>query len=121
MDAVVVYVRDACVRIRLGSACHRLVVFVTLDFERESLISEPLTDIQYQDDSTPAAARVMLQWAQIHRWWFGANGVIELWHSATGKQLARSQHYMPPVNSLFPHEEFERMEAELRARAGISD
>jgi hypothetical protein len=121
MDAVVVYVRDASVRIRLGSACHRLVTFVTLDFGRESLVSDPLTDIQYQDDSTPAAAKMMLQWAQIHRWWFGTNGIIELWDSATGKQLARSQHYMPPVNSLFPHEEFEKMESELRVRAGISD
>ncbi len=45
MDAAVVYVRDACVRVRLGSACHRLVMFVTLDFGSESLVADPLTDI----------------------------------------------------------------------------
>jgi hypothetical protein len=121
MDATVVYVRDARVRIRLGSACHRLVVFITLDFARESLVSDPLTDIQYQDDGTPEAAKMMLQWAQVHRWWFGGNGVIELWDTANDKRVARAQHYSPPVNSCFPHDEFERMENELRARAGSSE
>ncbi len=120
-DADVVYVRDGSVRIRLGSTCHRLVAFVTLDFARESLISDPLTDIQFQDDGTPDAARMMLQWAQLHRWWFGSNGTIELWDAATGTLLARAQPYMPPVNSRFPHDEFDRMESELRARAGIPD
>jgi len=119
MDAAIVYVRHGAVRIRLGSACHRLVVFVTLDFAHESLVSDPLTDIQLYDDGTPDAAKMKLQWAQLHRWWFGGNGVIELWDAA-GKRLARSQHYMPPVNSRFPHEESEKMEAELRARAGSS-
>lgn len=118
MEAAVVYVRDGSVRVRLGSVCHQLVVFVTLDFGRESLVSEPLTDVEYRDDGTPEAAKVMLQWAQIHRWWFGGNGTIELWDTATDKRLARSQPYTPPVNSLFPHEEFDEMEAELRARAG---
>ncbi len=61
---------------------------------------------------------MVLQWAQFHRWWFGGNGAFEFWNRATGKRLARSQHHMPPVNSRFPHEEFERMESELRARAG---
>jgi hypothetical protein len=117
----IVYVHDGCVRLRLGSACHRLVVFVTLDFARESLISDPLTDIQHHDDGTPDAAKMMLQWAQIYRWWFGGNGVIELWDKATNTRLARAQHYMPPVNSRFPHDEFEKMERELRARAGLSD
>jgi hypothetical protein len=121
MDAVIVYVRDGCVRICLVSACRRLVVFVTLNFARESLVSEPLTDIQFHDDGTPDAAKMMLQWAQLHRWWFGGNGVIELWDKATNTRLARAQHYMPPVNSRFPHDEFEKMERELRARAGISD
>jgi tetratricopeptide (TPR) repeat protein len=117
MDAAIVYVRDGCVRLRLVSSCRRLVVFVTLDFTRESLISEPLTDIQYHDDGTPDAAKMMLQWTQVHRWWFGSNGVIELWDKATATRLARAQHYMPPVNSLFPHDAFEKMERELRARA----
>lgn len=115
MNAAIVYVRHGTVRIRLGSACNNLVVFVTLDFAHESLVSDPLTDIQLYDDGTPDAAQMMLQWAQLHRWWFGGNGVIELW-GAAGKRLARSQHYMPPVNSRFPHEEFEKMEADLRAR-----
>jgi hypothetical protein len=121
MAATVVHVRDACVRIRLGSACHRLVVFITLDFARESLVSDPLTDIQYQDDGTPEAAKMILQWARVHRWWFGGNGVIELWDTANDKRLARSQHYLPPVNSCFPHDEFEKMEAELRTRADGSE
>jgi hypothetical protein len=121
MDVRVVRVRDGCVRIRLGSTCHRLEVFVTLDFVRESLRSDPLTDIHFSDDGTPDAAKMMLQWAQLHRWWFGSNGTIELWDTATGTRLARAQPYMPPVNSRFPHEEFEKMEAELRARAGVSD
>lgn len=121
MDADVVYVGDGCVRIRLGSTCHRLVAFVTLDFARESLISDPLTDIQFQDDGTRDAARMMLQWAQLHRWWFGSNGTIELWDATTGTLLARAQPYMPPANSRFPHDEFDRMESELRKRAGIPD
>lgn len=121
MDAAVVYVRDGCVRIRLGSACRRLVAFVTLDFARESLVSDPLTDIHFQDDGTPDAAKMMLQWALLHRWWFGSNGTIELWDAATGTLLARAQPYMPPVNSRFPYHEFEKMESELRARAGIPD
>ncbi len=121
MDASVVYIRDGCVRIRLGSTCHRLVMFVTLDFARESLISDPLTDIHFQDDGTSDAATMMLQWAQIHRWWFGSNGTIELWDAVTSTLLARAQPYMPPVNSRFPHHEFDKMESELRARAGIPD
>lgn len=121
MDAAIIYVRDGCVRLRLVSACHRLVVFVTLDFTGESLISDPLADIQYHDDGTPEAAKMMLQWAQVHRWWFGGNGVIELWDKATDARLARAQHYMPPVNSRFPHDDFEKMERELRSRAGLTD
>lgn len=120
MDAATVYVRDESVRIRLGSACHRLVVFITLDFARESLVSDPLSDIQYQDDGTSDAVKMMLQWARLHRGWFGGNGVIELWDTATDKQLARSHHYIPPVNCRFAHDEFEKMESELRTRAGIS-
>jgi len=121
MDTDVVYVRDGCVRIRLGSACRRLVAFVTLDFARESLVSDPLTDIHFQDEGTPDAAKMMLQWAQLHRWWFGSNGTIELWDAATSTLLARAQPYMPPVNSRFPHNEFDKMESGLRARAGIPD
>ncbi|MGD0381954.1 MAG: methylamine utilization protein MauJ [Thermoguttaceae bacterium] len=121
MDAAVVYVRDGCVRLRLGSACHRLIVFVALDFARESLVSDPLTDTEYHDDGTPDAAKMMLQFAQMYRWWFGSNGVIELWDKATDVRLARAQPYMPPMNSRFPHDDFEKMERELRARAGISD
>jgi hypothetical protein len=121
MDAGVVYVRDGRVRIRLGSACHRLVAFVTLDSARESLVSDPLTDINFQDDGTPDAAKMMLQWAQLHRWWFGSNGTIEIWEAATSSLLARAQPYMPPVNSRFPHDAFEKLEAEFRARAGIPD
>lgn len=121
MNATVVWVRKGCVRVRLESTCRRIEVYVSLDFGSESLVSDPLTDdVQYHDDGTPDAAKMMLQWAQVHRWWFGGNGVIELW-DATGKRLAHSQPYMPPVNSRFPHDEFEKMEAELRARAGIPD
>ena len=121
MDAAIVYVRDGCVRLRLGSACRRLVVFVTLDFVRESLIADPLTDTECHDDGTPDAAKMMLQFAQIYRWWFGSNGVIEVWDTARDVRLARAQPYMPPVNSRFPHDDFEKMERELRARVGISD
>ena len=102
MDASVVYVRDGCVRTRLGSACRRLVAFVTLDFQRESLISDSLTDIQFRDDGSSDAAKMMLQRAQLHRWWFGGNGTIELWDPETGTRLARAQPYMPPTNSRFP-------------------
>ncbi len=118
MDAAVVYVRDGCVRVRLGSACRRLVVFATLDFGRESFVSNPLADIQYYDDGTPEAARMILRQLQLYRWWFGGNGVVELWAPATNKRLAHSQPYMPPINSRFPHDEFERMVSELRARIG---
>jgi hypothetical protein len=121
MNADIVYVRDGCVRLRLGSACHRLIVFVTLDFGRESFIADPLSDIQCQDDGTSDTAKMMLQFAQIYRWWFGSNGVIELWDKARGVRLARGQPYMPPVNSRFPHDDFEEMERELRTRAGIAD
>ena len=66
-------------------------------------------------------AQLMLEFVQIYRWWFGSNGVIELWDRATNLWLARTQPYMPPANSRFPHDEFENMERELRARAGISE
>ncbi len=121
MSAVVDYVRDGCIHLRLVSACHKLEVFVTLDFAKESLISDPLTDIQCHDDGTSEAAKMMLQLAQIYRWWFGGNGAIEIWDKATDMRLARAKHYMPSANSRFPHEDFEKMERELRARAGISD
>jgi hypothetical protein len=121
MDAAIVCVRDGCVHLRLVSACHRLAVAVTLDFAQESLISDPLNDIHCQDDGTPDAAKMMLQLAQVYQWWFGGNGVIELWDKATDTRLARAQHYMPPVNSRFPHDDFEEMKRELRARAGIPD
>ncbi len=120
MSAAVDYVRDGCVRLRLISACRRLAVFVTLKFAQESLISDPLNDIQYDDDGSPEAAKTALQIAQVYRWWFGGNGSIEIWDTATDRRLARAQHYMPPVNSRFPHDEFEKMERELSARAGIS-
>lgn len=121
MNATVVWVRKGRVRVRLESTCRRMEVFVGLDFGSESLVSDPLTDdVQYHDDGTPDAAKMMLQWVQVHRWWFGGNGVIELW-DATGKRLACSQPYMPPVNSRFPHDEFNEMEAEFRARVGILD
>ena len=118
MNANVVWVRKGCVCVRLESKCRGIEVFVGLNFAGENLISEPLTDVRYHEEDTPESAKMMLQWAQLHRWWFGGNGVIELWDT-TGKRLARSQHYMPPVNSRFPHDEFEKMEAELRARAGV--
>lgn len=121
LDARVVRARDGCVRMHLGSTCHRLEVFVTLDFAQESLISDPLSDIKFRDDGTPDAAKMMLQCAQLHRWWFGSNGTIELWDAATGTRLARAQPYRPPVNARFPHKEYAKMEAELRARAGIPD
>src|SRR5262245_45031787 len=73
MDAAVGDVRDGCVRIRLESACHRVTVFVTLDFGQERLVSEPPADMQYHDDGTPEAAKVLLQCAQLYRWWFGGN------------------------------------------------
>jgi hypothetical protein len=121
MAATVDSVLDGCVRLRLVSACGRLVVVVTLNFAQESLISDPLRDIHSDDDGTPEAAKTLLQLAQIHRWWFGGNGVIEIWDKATDVRLARAQPYMPPVNSRFPHEDFEKMERELRLRAGIAD
>lgn len=120
MDATVTYVRDSCVGIRLVSACHRMEVFFTLDFAHETLVSELLADVNYHDDGSPEAAMMKLQWAQLHRWWWG-NGVVELWDTGTGKRIARTQPYMPPVNSRFLHDEFESMERELRARAGIPD
>jgi hypothetical protein len=120
MNTTVAWVRKGCVRVRLESTCRRMEVFVGLCFGSESLVSDPLADVQYHDDGTPDAAKMMLQWAQVHRWWFGGNGVVELW-DATGRRLARSQPYMPPVNSRFPHDEFEKMEVGLRTRAGIPD
>lgn len=120
MIANAVWVRKGCVCVRLESKCRGMEVLVGLNFAEESLVSEPLTDVRYDEEDTPESAKMMLQWAQLHRWWFGGNGVIELW-DATEKRLARSQHYMPPVNSRFPHDEFEKMETELRARAGIPE
>ncbi|MCG3130865.1 MAG: hypothetical protein FLDDKLPJ_01639 [Phycisphaerae bacterium] len=121
MSAATAWVRKGCVCVRLESKCRRIEVLVGLNFAGESLVCEPLTDVQYHDDGTPEAAKMMLQWAQIHRWWFGSNGTIELWDTATGTLLARAQPYMPPVNSRFPHDEFDKMESELRARAGSPD
>jgi hypothetical protein len=121
MDAAVEDVRRGCVRLCLRSRCQRLVAFVTLDFGSETLMCDPLTDIQPHDDGTPEAANMMLQWAQLHRWWFGGNGVIELWDTVTDKRMARSKHYLPPVNSRFPYDEFEKMQSDLRARAGASE
>src|SRR5262249_795034 len=121
MDAAVEGVRDGCVRIRLESACHRVIVFVTLDFGHEKLVSEPLAEIECHDDGTADAAKTLLQWARLHRGGFGGNGIVELGGTVTGKRLARSQHYLPPVNSRFPHDEFERMESKLRERASISE
>jgi hypothetical protein len=63
---------------------------------------------------------MMLQLAQSYRWWFGGNGAIEIWDKAAERRLPRAQHYMPPANSRFPHDDFEKMERELRVRAGIS-
>ncbi len=83
------YIRAGCVRIRLRSQCTRLAVFVSLDFLRESLVSDPLADVDCHDDGTPDAAKMMLQWVQLHRWWFGGNGAIELWDTATGTRMAR--------------------------------
>lgn len=120
MVATVEEVHDASVRVRLETACRRVIVFVTLDFGQERLVSEPLTDMQKSDDGTPEAAKELLDWAQLYRGWYGGNGVIELWDIATGKRIARSQPYLAPVNSRFPHDEFEKMEIELGARAGIS-
>lgn len=119
MDATVVYVRDGCVRIRLGSGCNRLAVFVTLDFGRERLVADPLADVQYKDDGTPDAAKMILQWLQMYRWWFGGNGVVEVWDIEVDKLMARAQPYLPPVNSWFPHGAFDKMVSELRARIGI--
>lgn len=121
MDAAVVEVHDGCVRVRLDSTRHQLVVFVTLDFASESLISDPIGDVQFRDDGTPNAARMMLQWAQLYRWWFGGNGTIELWDTVRAQRMARSQPYMPPINSLFPHTEFEKLQAKLRARLSAAD
>lgn len=117
MDTSVVQVRHGCVCVSLVSKCKRIEVFVGLYFGGESLVSEPLADVHCHDDGTPEAAKMILQWAQLHRWWYGGNGVIELWGAE--KMLARSQDYMPPVNSRFPHKEFEKLEAELRARSEI--
>lgn len=115
--ATVEQVRDGSARMRLESACRRVRVLVTLDFRQERLLSEPLTDFQRYDDGTPEAATVMLQWAQLFRGWYGGNGVVELW-DVTGKRMARSQPYVARVNSRFPHDEFEKMESELRTRMG---
>lgn len=121
MVATVEEVHDGSVRMRLETGCRRVIVFVTLDFAQERLVSEPLTDMQEYDDGTPEAAKALLDWAQLYRGWYGGNGVIELWDIATSKQMARSEAYFAPVNSRFPHDEFEKMESGLRARAGISD
>jgi hypothetical protein len=80
-----------------------------------------ITDAECDDDGTPDAGKAMLQFAQVYRWWFGSNGVIELWDKAKDVRLARAQPCIPPVNSRFPHDDFEKMERELQARAGISD
>lgn len=84
-------------------------------------MSEPPADMQYHDDGTPEAAKVLLQCAQLYRWWFGGNGVIELWDIAMGMRMGRSQYYLAPVNLRFPHDEFEKMESQLRERAGVSE
>lgn len=115
MNANVVQVCKCCVCIRLESRCRGVEVFVGLNFAEENLVSDPLTDVRYHEEDSPESARMMLQWAQLHRWWYGGNGVIELWDT-TEKRLARSQPYMPPVNSRFPHDELEKLEAELRTR-----
>src|SRR5260370_33398243 len=116
MVSAVEHIREGCVRIRLETTCHRVIVWVTLDFGQERLSSEPLADIQCHDDGTPEAAKILLQSARLYRWWFGGNGVIELWDSTTGKRMGRSQHYLAPVNARFPHDEFERIMSRLRAR-----
>jgi hypothetical protein len=115
MVPTVVDVRDGSARMCLESACRRVRVFVTLNFRQERLVAEPLTDIQRRDDGTPEAARVMLQWAELYKGWYGGNGVVELW-DVTGERMARSQPYFAPVNSRFPHDEFEKMVSELRTR-----
>jgi hypothetical protein len=121
MVATVKEVHDGSVLMRLETGCRRVIVFVTLDFGQERLVSDPLTDMQKSDDGTPEAAKALLDWAQLYRGWYGGNGVIELWDIATERRIARSQPYLAPVNSRFPHDEFEKMEAGLRARAGISE
>lgn len=120
MNATVEEVRDRCVRIRLDTLCQRLSVFIMLDFGQESLVSDPLTDVESYDDGTPEAAKAMLQWAHLHKSWFGGNGVIELWDIGTGKQMARSQPYLGPVNARFSHDEFAKMESVLRERVAAS-
>lgn len=119
MNASVVWVRNGCVRLRLESKCRGSEVFVGLNFAAESLTSEP-ADFPFPKEDRPESGKIRLQWIQFYRWWFGGNGVIELWDT-TGRRLARSQDYMPPVNSRFPRDEVEKLEAELRARAGIPE
>jgi len=114
MHASVVWARQGCVRVRLVSKCQQTEVFVGLFFREESLVFNPRADIRFHDDGTSEAAKMMLQWVQLYRWWFGGNGVIELWDGEN--RLARSQDYMAPVNSRFPHREIEKIEAELRER-----
>jgi hypothetical protein len=109
LEATVEYVRDGCIRVGLAPPCQRLATGVTLDFANESLIFDGLDDLEIRDDGTAAGAQAMLQWAQFHRWWFGGNGTIELWNETSGTRLGRSQPYLPPVNSRFPHSEFEVM------------
>jgi hypothetical protein len=121
MNAIVESATEKIVRVRLESPCRRVIILIRLDFGQESLVSEPRVDIQTDDDGSSEAAKTMLQWAQLYRGWYGGNGVIELWDNYTGKPMARSQPYLPPVNSRFPHDEFERLESELRARALTTD
>ena len=113
--------RDGCVRLRLVTPCRRVTVHAALDFACERLVTEPLTGLLYHDDGTLDAAAVLLSFLQLFRWWYGGNGLVELWDTATGTRLARGQYYLPPVNARFPDEKIDAMERELRARTAGND
>ena len=116
METRIEAVKGGAIAVRLKSKCGYVSCCIYLDFAEERLVSDPQSDFIYKDDGTPDAARKILDFMKYYRWWYGGNGILEVFNTATGKRLGRTKPYMPPVNRRFPHEEFEALVKELQRR-----
>jgi hypothetical protein len=77
----------------LPSADGILIALLQLDFARERLAFEPFEDLAVRDNGTPKAIRYGIEALSVQRA-LVLNGQLEVWSSATGELLGRTDPYV---------------------------
>jgi len=84
---------DGRLVLKIPSVDGILIALLQLDFARERLVFDPFEHLAVRDDGTPKAVRYRVEALSVQRA-LVLNGQLEVWNSATGELLGRTDPYV---------------------------